>query len=883
MAWRSGSARDTQRARVLSAAPDLPLVGRDELLGELRRELESGARLITLVGPAGVGKSALARALVATHEGAILVSLTGASDDAAVVSSVAEALRVGRRGAATRGSVGLSLAAREAPLLVLDELAIAGADVCASIEHWQRSAPGARLLITSRVRLSAAGEHPFEVPPLEVPRDAAEIARSPAAVLWERAVRRIDVRYRASSEAAADLRALLAELDGLPAAIELAASTMGVLTVSSLLARLGDGGTLRERVLAPLLVAAEEAWASSTDEERAALSRLSAFRGGFTVAQAEAVLPPELDALAVLGTLRARSFVRQLPSEARGEVRLDLYDVVARVARSRTDGDTLRAASVRHAEVVVARASEVALAAESDRAPTSAWSLADDRQNLVAAAQWAAHEGPAALAVSAIDLLDETTWLRATEPAVATCTARALERPDLKLRHRALLLEIRGRLRTRERADARAEADLDAALQLAREAEHPAVEARALRSLALALSQRGEVVLALPRAREALAAAERASSSSSILRALRTLATLERRAGRLDDSHATYERCLALSTPGTAHRGAVLAELSMLELEADRVEEALDHAARAEPILRSHDLEIVEAYLRASIAACQLARGEVAAGRASFRRAAALSRGAGDATLAAVSETYERIAAIEEGDVSARPAALESVDVLVAMGARSSAAVVLCLIALHEAAFGRHALSASLVRRAESLEALPSGSTFALAAEVAARTAAWLTGAGTRRDMDDALARGHAGDSDRGRDGPDDVASDLRLALRLAESARAEAELPVLELHPDDSVRVGRDAVVSLAKRPVLSRLLRALAAAHRDEPGATAPVDALLEAGWPGERMVGSSGPRRLQVAIGRLRDLGLRDLLQTSEGGYRLDPRTKLGLGSA
>lgn len=75
---------------------------------------------------------------------------------------------------------------------------------------------------------------------------------------------------------------------------------------------------------------------------------------------------------------------------------------------------------------------------------------------------------------------------------------------------------------------------------------------------------------------------------------------------------------------------------------------------------------------------------------------------------------------------------------------------------------------------------------------------------------------------------------------------------------------------MDLARRPLLRRLLLRLADAAA-EGARDVGVEELLEAGWPGERMVGTSGVRRLQVAINRLRDLGLREVLETVErGGY-------------
>lgn len=87
--------------------------------------------------------------------------------------------------------------------------------------------------------------------------------------------------------------------------------------------------------------------------------------------------------------------------------------------------------------------------------------------------------------------------------------------------------------------------------------------------------------------------------------------------------------------------------------------------------------------------------------------------------------------------------------------------------------------------------------------------------------------------------------------------------------------RVGAEAPVDLRTRFALARVLRALVAASERAPDDTLSLDAMVEAGWPGERLVGDSSANRVYVAVATLRKLGLRALLERREGGYRLAPR--------
>ncbi|MBX7191286.1 MAG: FHA domain-containing protein [Sandaracinaceae bacterium] len=90
----------------------------------------------------------------------------------------------------------------------------------------------------------------------------------------------------------------------------------------------------------------------------------------------------------------------------------------------------------------------------------------------------------------------------------------------------------------------------------------------------------------------------------------------------------------------------------------------------------------------------------------------------------------------------------------------------------------------------------------------------------------------------------------------------------------------GEDEPVDLRTRFALSRILRALVSSHLSTPDATVSLDTLMAAGWPGEKLLADSGPNRVYVAIATLRRVGLRDVIERREGGYRIavDVRTEL-----
>jgi hypothetical protein len=104
---------------------------------------------------------------------------------------------------------------------------------------------------------------------------------------------------------------------------------------------------------------------------------------------------------------------------------------------------------------------------------------------------------------------------------------------------------------------------------------------------------------------------------------------------------------------------------------------------------------------------------------------------------------------------------------------------------------------------------------------------------------------------------------------------------PLLRLSQHGSWFVLNDEpIVDLRTRFALSRILRTLIQQHLVDPHETVSIDALVGAGWPGEKLLGDSGTNRLYVAVATLRKLGLRDAVERREGGYRLAPHWKIEL---
>ncbi|KJY31468.1 BTAD domain-containing putative transcriptional regulator [Streptomyces sp. NRRL S-495] len=313
------------------------LVGRDREVAEVRALLRT-ARLVTLTGPGGVGKTRLAlesagAAADAFPDGVWLVELAAltapaadttevaslVADTAEVASLVADALGI-RDHAATGPPPGpavdrlaLALAPREL-LLVLDNCEHLVQPVAELTERLLRRAPGLRVLATGREPLAISGETLHSVEPLRE-SDAVRLfaARAAAAAPGF-------VLGPANADAVA---VLCARLDGIPLALELAAARVRALGVHELAERLGDRFRLltagrrdapaRQRTLRAVI---DWSWQLLTDAERAVLRRLAVFAGGSTLTAAEQVCAaPDVPAdtvLDVVGRLVERSLVTVL-------------------------------------------------------------------------------------------------------------------------------------------------------------------------------------------------------------------------------------------------------------------------------------------------------------------------------------------------------------------------------------------------------------------------------------------------------------------------------------------------------------------------------------------------------------------------------------------
>jgi len=272
------------------------LVGRLEALAELQHQLEGGARLVTLLGLGGVGKTRVAIGHAWSWMGdypggAWFCDLRAAVSAAGIVHAVALALGLTLGPADPVQQIGLALARRGDCLLILDNFEQVARHAEATLGAWLERAPAARFVVTSREVLGIAGERTLVLAPL-APAEALQLFRQRAQAAGAVS------GYSADDEQA--LSALIELLDRLPLAIELAAARARVMSPRALLQRMGDRFKLlsarggRQDRQSTLRATLDWSWDLLSPAERSLLAQLSVFEGGIALDAAEAVCQPDV-------------------------------------------------------------------------------------------------------------------------------------------------------------------------------------------------------------------------------------------------------------------------------------------------------------------------------------------------------------------------------------------------------------------------------------------------------------------------------------------------------------------------------------------------------------------------------------------------------------
>lgn len=520
-------------------------IGRQDPLRALGKRFDLGARLVSLLGVGGTGKTRLAQRFGWTRLGDFpggvwFCDLAPATSLDGIARAVAQGLDVPLGSADAVAQLDGAIAGRGRCLLVLDNFEQVTAHAAATVGRWLDRAAEASFLVTTREVLGLVGEQVVTLLPLR--SDEA------SQLFLERAAAADDTFCPGVDERSAVLR-IVALLDGLPLAIELAASRVRMFSPRQILDRMAERFSLltsrggRPGRQSTMRAALDWSWDLLTSVEKDVLAQLSVFRGGFTSESAEAIVDlrrhrPALPVVDVLQALIDKSLVRST-----GSRRFGLLSIVEEYAQEqlgswgRVDGRgpaEAREAEERHGRHFADF--------------TAAKAVADscvELENLVVACRRAVERDSSVVAVGALRAAWEALDRRGPFGAGHELAVNAARLSSAGPLERLRIEVVAGRAQFRCGRLAEARAVFEAALALALSIGHRESEGQLLNLLAAIDVFDGKMAtLARSRFAEALGIAREIGDQLLECNVLNGLGTCEKFLGNLADAGLDFEAAL---------------------------------------------------------------------------------------------------------------------------------------------------------------------------------------------------------------------------------------------------------------------------------------------------------------------------------------------------
>ncbi|MGQ0848693.1 MAG: adenylate/guanylate cyclase domain-containing protein [Actinomycetota bacterium] len=532
-------------------------IGRPEV--DTVNDLLSLARLVTLTGPGGSGKTRLSLQVAgeAAHQfrhGAWFIALESVTDPELVPSAFATALRITHRHGSPTESLRHYLPDKEI-LLVIDnfEQVLAAAPLLADL---LRDFPLLKMLVTSRAPLHIYGEREYPVLPLKVPDPQSlpapeELAGYEAVALFVDRASAARADFELTPENAGAVAAITSRLEGLPLAIELAAARIRIMSPQTIAERLGNpldlltGGARdlprRQRTLRDAI-----SWSYEllNDESKAVFVRMGVFRGGAFLEQAERVCGEAEDTVVDdLESLIDQSLIQR--DEPFGLTRLRLLDTIREFAWERlaVTGET-EAIRQRHAEAYL----EVAQAVEPHLLgrDQARWldRLQLDHHNLRTAFDWGIEANDPNLCLGLAGTLWRFWQFRGHLDEAAERVRSALSLVGGADRRRAKAYEAAGGIAYWRGDMVEAETMYRTCLDLVGKLDDRTAEANARYNLSFSLAS--DSIERIELRQEALAVYQSLNDQSGIAKALWSLGSLFSGAGDLSEARRLLHESLAL-------------------------------------------------------------------------------------------------------------------------------------------------------------------------------------------------------------------------------------------------------------------------------------------------------------------------------------------------
>jgi predicted ATPase/DNA-binding winged helix-turn-helix (wHTH) protein len=651
-----------------------PLIGREGEIGRCLALMER-SRLLTIIGPGGVGKTrvslALGNAARDRHaDGVWLVELATLASAELVPETIAAMLGLGAQGSRTPIQVVATYLRQKDALLIFDNCEHVVTEAAQVADAILRNCPRVKILATSREPLKVSGEQVYRLPSLAVPDQidgiTAERALTHSAVrLFEARARSAVMDFAVDDQIAPIVASICRRLDGIPLAIELAAPRLRVLTLRELHDRLDQrfglltGGSRavlpRHQTLRALI---DWSWDHLPAAERILLGRLAVFGGSFTMASAEAVTGAEplaaVQIVDLIAELVDKSLVVALPAGT-GARRYLLLETIRQYAAERLAESGDDATARRLATHLCTHFEEATRSWPTT--PDIEWQAVyePDLDNLRAALRWAFEGGgDASIGVRLIGytsdfwmhlslLPERQRWL-----AKAQLLLDALTPPEIAGRIQLALAQS-GSFGDRSKF-----APAKEAAALFRSLNDPLLLGRALAAVGQSLLRPGDVAEAESILREAEAVLRPLGPTRFLIMVLTVLGALHFHAGQIALARAvTGEARDVARRLGARHLGdASTTNLAECDLAEGQLEAAIARGREAVVSCRASGSLLILSYSLRNLSGYLLRAGDLAAGRATAQEALRLAQSLGDGMKVTLSLEHLALAAALDGDVA---------------------------------------------------------------------------------------------------------------------------------------------------------------------------------------------------------------------------------------
>ena len=613
-------------------------INRTSELQDLAERLRSGARLVSVVGPGGTGKTRFAKRFawnwLGDYAGGVwFCDLSQARTLDSIAYAAAQGLEIPPSRDDPITQIGAALASRGECLVFLDNFEQVAQHAEATVGQWLNRAPLARFVVTTREVLGINGEQTFALSTLPAPH---------AIELFEHRASAARQNYAADIGEHAAVGPLVALLDGLPLAIELAAARVRVMPPRMVLDRMSERFKLlvtsgkRHDRQSTLRATIEWSWGLLSRADQSALAQLSVFDGGFTLDAAEAVLDLAIDgeeacwAIDAVQSLVEKSMLRQV-----GAARFDMLRSVQEFAAEQLATlPGLAPGGVERQRYIEARHWRFYSRPAGRSTPEDFLDVA----NRVTACRRAAVAMDLEAAVGALHSAWELLSLTGPFRVAVDLAARVQRLAGLNDLQRAGAEYVAASAHQRLGDTDAAVAGFERALNCARCASDPRSEARILCAFGELLFTLGAVETAQSHLARAQALADEVDDGALRCWSRNALGTLARSTGRVDQARGHYAQGLeiAQATGDARWEGGLRGNLGTLAHLIGQRDEARSHYERALELARQMHDRYWEGNTRCNLALLHHELGHTAEALLQFDLALAMAREMGHARLEAV-------------------------------------------------------------------------------------------------------------------------------------------------------------------------------------------------------------------------------------------------------